>query len=97
MSKYQIENRIFEVVEYAGTQDLIGAISKAATVTWPDWIVARACMTAEEYADFGQEGRPWHFLKHNPDACRRAVFAARKVVENICRDMGIRAFKWLPI
>jgi hypothetical protein len=93
--KFEIEQRIFPVASYSGTQDLPAVLASKFNETTigssPDWLVARACMTPEEYADYGQDGYEWRFLAGKADLARNCRDAARRVVGRELASMGLRA------
>ncbi len=93
--KFEIEQRIFSVASYNGTQDLpaviAGKFSEHTLGSNPDWLVARACMTPDEYITHGQDGYGWRFLAGKPDLAMNCRDVARRVVARQLALMGLRA------
>jgi hypothetical protein len=93
MDKSNFEQRINRVTGYSGNQQLSKlialAIARTAPGAGPEWLVARACMSIDEYIDFGNSGRPWKFLRGDPDKAQRCIATFRKSVEGHCATMKL--------
>ncbi len=92
MIKSEIEKRFLAVTSYAGAQDFVWMISqslppKKKLGSDPNWLVACACMTPEEYMAFGRDGRPWRFLTGKPDVAQRCIDVHRLVLQERCEAM----------
>ena len=92
--KHSIENRLVAVTNYTGTQDLPWLIArslppKETLGSDPNWAVARACMSPEEYMAFGRDGHAWKFLRGKPDKAQLCINACRAVVAKTCKAMNL--------
>lgn len=97
MNKIAVENRLTRVVDYTGTHDLPGVVTKAmigAKVYMAEWVVAHACMTPQEFIDFGNHGKSWKYLDKKPETAMRLIETSRRVVERQCRRIGYDRFVW---
>lgn len=93
--KESFESRINQVCGYAGSVSLAAAICSslvADRMTFkksdPRWILARACMTPDEYAAHGNDGAPWNFLRQRPDWSQFCIDSCRAVVDQRLKNMG---------
>lgn len=91
--KSEIENRIYAVTGYRGSQPLPGVLAaswkREAIGSDPNWVVARACMTPTEYQAWGRDGAPHRFLAGKSDVAQRCIDACRRLVEQRCDAMGL--------
>lgn len=95
VSKQEIEQRIYAITGFTGSSDLVQLLSKCwsreSIGSDPSWMVARACMTPDEYTAFGLDGRAWRFLDGKPDLAQNCINACRLAVEQHLRPMDIHA------